>query len=131
VAWIAGGLALLFLIAVIALFFIIRSARFHDYVLRTVQEKATAQLNTPVHLQNFALHLSSLSLDLYGLSVEGAGPGAHQPLLQADPREPGRKRYFRASSRVVCGGYRHRSSGGEADRQQERRKQSPYAAREQ
>ncbi len=82
--WIAGGLALLLVVVVIAAHFVARSARFHDYVLHTVDTKASAALNTPVHLQNFALHLSTLSVDLYGLTVEGAGPGAHQPLLQAD-----------------------------------------------
>jgi translocation and assembly module TamB len=84
VGWIAGCSALLLLVVVIAAFFIVRSARFHDYVLRTAQEKASATLNTPVHLQNFAVNLPRLSLDLYGLTVEGSGPGAGQPLLQAD-----------------------------------------------
>ena len=60
----------------IAAIFVVRSARFHDYVLRTVDTKASAALNTPVHLQNFALRLSTLSLDLYGLTVEGAGTGS-------------------------------------------------------
>ncbi len=82
--WIAGGLSLLFILTTIAAFVIARSARFHNYVLKTVDEKASAALNTPVHLQNFALHLSTLSLDLYGLTVEGSGPGANQPLLQAE-----------------------------------------------
>jgi len=84
VGWIAGGLALLLVVVVVAAFFIVRSARFHDYVLKTVDTKASAALNTPVHLQNFAVNLSTLSLDLYGLTVEGSGPGAGQPLLQAD-----------------------------------------------
>ena len=84
IAWIAGVVVLLVLVVAIAAVFVVRSARFHDYVLRTVDTKASAALNTPVHLQNFALHLSTLSVDLYGLSVEGQGPGANQPLLQAD-----------------------------------------------
>ena len=83
IAWIAGGLALLFVVLILAAFVIVRSARFHDYVLKTVDAKASAALNTPVHLQNFAFHVSSLSLDLYGLTVEGAGPRTNQPLLQA------------------------------------------------
>lgn len=84
VAWVAGILALLIAVSVIALFFLVRSAAFHNYVLKTVQEEATAQLNTPVRLQNFSLRLSTVTLDLYGLTVEGSGPGAGQPLLQAD-----------------------------------------------
>ena len=82
--WIVGGLTCLLVLVVIAAYFLLRNPRFHHYVLRTVDTKASAALNTPVHLQNFALHLSTLSLDLYGLTVEGTGPGANQPLLQAD-----------------------------------------------
>lgn len=84
IGWIASGVALLLVLVVVAAYFLVRNARFHDYVLRTVDTKASAALNTPVHLQNFALHLSTLSVELYGLTVEGAGPGANQPLLQAD-----------------------------------------------
>ncbi len=82
--WIAGSIVLLLVIVVVAAAVVVRTARFHDYVLRTVDNKASAALNTPVHLQNFALHLSTLSLDLYGLTVEGQGPGVNQPLLRAD-----------------------------------------------
>jgi translocation and assembly module TamB len=84
ITWIAGASVLLTLAITIAAIFVLRSARFHDYVLRTVDTRASAALNTPVHLQNFALRLSTLSLDLYGLAVEGQGPGANQPLLQAE-----------------------------------------------
>jgi translocation and assembly module TamB len=87
VAGLAGVLVLLFVAGAVALFFIVRSAAFHDYVLRTAQEKASTALHTPVHLQNFSLKLSTLTLDLWGLTVEGAGPGAGQPLLQADHAE--------------------------------------------
>jgi len=75
---------LLTLLITIAAILVVRSSRFHNYVLRTVDSKASAALNTPVHLQNFALRLSTLSLDLYGLTIEGQGPGANQPLLQAE-----------------------------------------------
>jgi translocation and assembly module TamB len=83
-SWIAGALAVLTLVITVAAFFIVRSTSFHNYVLRTFNANASAALNTPVTLQNFTLHLSTLSLNLYGLTVEGAGPGAHRPLLQAD-----------------------------------------------
>jgi translocation and assembly module TamB len=84
ISWIAASLVLFAVIVTVAAVVVVRSARFHDYILRAVNEKASAALNTPVHLQNFALRLSTLTLDLYGLTVEGAGPGANQPLLQAD-----------------------------------------------
>lgn len=82
--WTAGVLVLLLVVTLIGMAFLLRSATFHDYVLKKVEAQATDALNTPVHLQNFVLRLSNLTLDLYGLSVEGTGPGAGRPLLLVD-----------------------------------------------
>ena len=84
VAWAAGILVALILVIVIGVYVLLHTAAFHNYVLGTVDQKASAALNTRVDLQNFALHLSTLGLDLYGLTIYGVGPGANTPLLQAD-----------------------------------------------
>jgi translocation and assembly module TamB len=81
-AWVAGSVVVLLLVAVIALTAVLHSARFHNYVLSTVQTKASESLGTKVQLQNFALNLSNLNLDLYGLTVHGAAPYPDPPLLQ-------------------------------------------------
>ena len=81
-AWVAGSVVVLLVIAGIALSLVLQSTRFHSYVLRTVQARASESIGTQVQLQNFALHLSSLSLDLYGLTVHGAGPYPNPPLLK-------------------------------------------------
>ncbi|HUI85199.1 MAG TPA: translocation/assembly module TamB domain-containing protein [Candidatus Binatia bacterium] len=83
-AWIVGILVALILLIVIGIDVLLHSARFHNYVLRTAESQASQSLNTRVQLQNFALHLSRLGLDLYGLTVYGVGPGANRPLLQVD-----------------------------------------------
>ena len=88
-AWIAIGLVALLVIAAIAVTVVLRSARFHNYVLATVQKKASESIGTQVQLQNFALHLSNLSLDLYGLTVHGAAPYPNPPLLQVAHAEVG------------------------------------------
>ena len=88
-AWIAVGLVALVVIAGIAVTVLLHSARFHNYVLATVQKKASESLGTQVQLQNFALHLSNLSLDLYGLTVHGAAPYPNPPLLQVAHAEVG------------------------------------------
>ncbi len=75
---------MLILIAGIGTYVLLHSASFHNYVLRTAEKKASDSLNTRVQVQNFALHLSNLGLDLYGLTVYGTGPGANAPLLQVD-----------------------------------------------
>ena len=77
------------MVAVIAVTVVLHSARFHNYVLSTVQQKASESIGTQVQLQNFALHLSNLSLDLYGLTVHGADPYPNPPLLQVAHAEVG------------------------------------------
>ncbi len=83
-AWIVAALALLVLVGGIGIYVLLHSASFHTYVLRTAEKKAGDSLNTKVQLQNFALHLSNLGLDLYGLTIYGTGPGANEPLLTVD-----------------------------------------------
>jgi len=76
-------LAVLVLI-MIAAAILLRSSSFHQYVLRTAQQQVTDALGSQVQLQNFALHLSTLSLDMYGITVHGALPYPDPPLLQVD-----------------------------------------------
>jgi len=83
-ARILGILLALILVVVIGIYVALHSQRVHNYVLNLAEQKATTALNTRVELQNFALHLHNLGLDLYGLTVYGAGPGAGQPLLQVE-----------------------------------------------
>ncbi len=83
-AWFVGIFWVLNLLSVIAVYVLLHSTSFHNYVLRTVETKASESLNTQVKLQNFGLHFTNLGLDLYGVTVNGVGPGANLPLLQAD-----------------------------------------------
>jgi translocation and assembly module TamB len=80
--WVGGILITLLIIAGVAVTILLHSARFHNYVLTTVEKKASESIGTQVRLQNFALNLSNLSLDLYGLTVAGANPYPNPPLLQ-------------------------------------------------
>jgi translocation and assembly module TamB len=83
-AWSAGVVLSLILLAVIAVIVLLHTASFHRYVLRTVDAKASTALAAPVHLNDFRLSLSNLSLDLYGITVEGAGAHPTPPLLSAE-----------------------------------------------
>jgi translocation and assembly module TamB len=88
-AWIFTGLIVLVLLALVAITAVLHSVRFHNYLLSTVQKKASESIGTQVQLQNFALHPSNLSLDLYGLTVHGAAPYPDPPLLQVAHAEAG------------------------------------------
>jgi translocation and assembly module TamB len=88
-AWAVISLVALLLVAAIAVTVLLRSARFHNYVLSKVEKSASDSIGTQVQLQDFALHLSNLSLDLYGLTVHGANPYPNPPLLQVQHAEVG------------------------------------------
>ena len=83
-AWIALGLTAVTLIVAIGVAILLNNARFHNYLLRTAEAQAAESLGVRVQLQNFALHLADLSLDLYGVTIDGASPYPNPPLLQAD-----------------------------------------------
>lgn len=80
----AGSVVVLLLLAIVTLAVLLHSARFHTYLIILAERKASDAIGAPVRLQNFAIHLSTLSLDLYGLKISGAAPYPNPPLLQAD-----------------------------------------------
>jgi translocation and assembly module TamB len=63
---------------------LVNSDGVHRYLIGLAQREASKKLGVRVQLQNFTLHLSSLALDLYGITVDGAAPYNHPPLLEAD-----------------------------------------------
>src|SRR5215469_6717106 len=93
-AWGAGILLALVVMVLIAADALLSSTSFHNYLLRTIERQASASLNAPVHLQSLAVHLSTLGFDLYGITIDGVGPGASKPLLQVD--------HVGLSVRIVC-----------------------------
>lgn len=88
-AWIGGIFIVLTLVLVGAAAIVLKSTWFHNYLLAKVQSTASAQLGVPVKLQNYALHFSTLGLEIYGLTVAGASPYANPPLLQLQHAEVG------------------------------------------
>ena len=85
-AWIFAGFNALSLLVVLGLVVLMHSERFHNYLLKTAQQKASEALGSQVQMQNFAFHLSGLSptVDLYGVVVHGVAPYTDPPLLQAE-----------------------------------------------
>jgi translocation and assembly module TamB len=79
-------LVILLLLIAVGITVLLHNDKFHSYVLRTAQQKATQALNTQVQLQNFTLKWSGISptLDLYGVVIHGANPYPNPPLLQVD-----------------------------------------------
>ena len=86
-AWFYAISTAFLLLVIIIGFFLLHSASFHAYVIRTAQRQAQETLGVPVHIQNFALNLRDLSLDIYGVSVDGASPYPNPPILQLQHAE--------------------------------------------
>jgi translocation and assembly module TamB len=93
IAWAAASLVLVALIVAVTLVALVNNDGVHRYLLEKAQSEASARLGVRVQLENFTLRLSTLSLDLYGVSVDGAAPYAHPQLLQID--------HVEVSARVV------------------------------
>ena len=89
VGWMWISLTVVTVLAICAVAILLNNARFHQYVIQKIEANATDSLGVRVQLQNFALHLPTLSVDLYGITVDGASPYANPPLLQVDHIEAG------------------------------------------
>ncbi|HLY42946.1 MAG TPA: translocation/assembly module TamB domain-containing protein [Terracidiphilus sp.] len=81
-AWTAGILFISLLVLIAAIVASVNTDGVHRYLINKAQQEASEKLGVPVRLQNFTLHLSTLGVDLYGVTVAGAAPYATPPLLQ-------------------------------------------------
>jgi len=80
--WITGGVAVLLLLLVVSISALLHSTRCHQFLLHKADQIASGKLGTSVTLQNFAPHLSNLSVDLYGITIDGSPPHSTPPLVQ-------------------------------------------------
>jgi translocation and assembly module TamB len=88
-AWLGGILVPLLLLVLISATVALHSTRFHNYVIHAAEKSASDTFGTAVHLQNFTLNLSTLSLDIYGLTINGAAPYPNPPVLQVQHAHAG------------------------------------------
>ena len=88
-AWTSLGITAVTLIVTVGVAILLNNARFHDYLIRTAEAQASQSLGVRVQLQNYVFHLSNLSVDLYGVTIDGAKPYQNPPLLEADHVQAG------------------------------------------
>lgn len=85
VGWsIAGIVGLVVILTVAAVLLIENSPGFRQRILAKVESSVAESTGAKLQVQDFHLHLSDLSLDLYGITVHGAEQNPREPLLQAD-----------------------------------------------
>jgi translocation and assembly module TamB len=68
----------------VAGYLVLRSARFHGYLLAQIEKQASEATGAQVRIQDFALHVSGLGADAYGITVRGSELASSRPLAQAE-----------------------------------------------
>jgi len=56
----------------------------HDYVVAKIEQRARAATGGCVQIENFVLHLSTLTADACGITLRGTEPTSSPPLVRAD-----------------------------------------------
>ncbi len=88
-AWTIVGLVCVVLAGAAALLASLNFDGVHHYLLGFAQREASSTLGVPVEIENFTIHLSNLSADVYGVRVAGASPRPNPPLLEIDHVQAG------------------------------------------
>ena len=89
VGWVGTVLVALVFVVSVGVLALLNSPSFHRYLRTTIEQRVSRSLGVAVRLQEFTLHLSTLSLDLYGVTIHGANPHPDPPLLQVQHIEAG------------------------------------------
>ena len=87
--WVALSLVVVVGLLVGAVSFALTSGAVHGYLLSSIQKQASDKLGVPVSLMNFTIHPTTLSVDLYGLVVQGAAPYSNPAILQLEHARAG------------------------------------------
>ena len=82
--WLAAILVTSIAVLGVAGYLIVNSPRFHGYLLAQIETQASEATGAEVRVQSFALHVSRLAADAYGITVRGNQPASARPLVQAD-----------------------------------------------
>jgi translocation and assembly module TamB len=81
---IAACLVLLIIVCAAGLVALVNVDGVHRYLIGLAERQASDELGVRVQLENFTLHLSTLSVDLYGISVDGSPSYQGPRLLTVD-----------------------------------------------
>jgi translocation and assembly module TamB len=84
--WTVAAFGALLVVLAIGIYTLLHNAKFHAYLLRTAQGKATQAVGSEVQFRDYAFHWQDLgpTVELYGVVIHGAEPYPDPPLLQAD-----------------------------------------------
>jgi translocation and assembly module TamB len=84
IGWTVAALLVIVLILTVGIAVLLRNNVAHQKILQFAERQATESLGARVQVQNFAIHPSNLSLDIYGITLHGPSPYSDPPLLQVE-----------------------------------------------
>jgi len=82
--WTIGVVVVVIITILIGGYAVLKTQRFHQYVLAKVIEEGQASTGGKLTIQNWDFHFSPMTVDLYGIILRGSEPEGSKPLLQAD-----------------------------------------------
>src|SRR5262249_25283428 len=107
IGWTAISIGALLLLVIVAAFTLLKSPAFHKYLLARIEQAAGQSTGARVEIQNFQVHIKTLTADVYGLTVHGSEAEGEKPLLQVEHAAVGikivslLKRKFNLSELIV------------------------------
>src|SRR5215469_12768204 len=82
VGWTAVVIGIILLVAIATAVVLLRNQGFHRWVLAKIVEQASESTGARVELENFDVHLKTLTADIYGLTIHGTEATGEKPLLE-------------------------------------------------
>jgi translocation and assembly module TamB len=82
VGWTAVTIGALLLLVIVAAIVLLHTPAFRNYLLAKIEQKAGEATGARVEIQDFDVHVGSLTADIYGLTIHGKEAAAEKPLLQ-------------------------------------------------
>ena len=84
IGWIAAVLLILIVGSVVTGIFVVRSKRFHRYVLAKIVEKGNEATGGTVEIRGYDFHWTKLTAEAYGVIIHGLEKSNEKPLLEVD-----------------------------------------------
>ncbi len=82
--WTGAILFLLIVVLFVGGYAVLRSQRFHQYVLSKVTEELSQSTGGTVTIENYDFYPTKLATDVYGIVVHGTEPSSQAPLVAID-----------------------------------------------
>src|SRR5579884_2939373 len=89
--WIGIGILILIVVVIVAGFFVLRSDKFHRYVIARAEQTLAESTGGRVEIGSYTFQWHPLTITIHNLVVRGTEPANVRPLLSVDELDLGLK----------------------------------------